>query len=915
MTSVSVLVAFASVLAQEQAPAESAAESPADSAPITIAEVRRPEPVDFHKEILPYLRVKCIACHSKTEHKADLVLETPEAILEGGKSGPAAVPGKGAESLIVKVASRVEKPFMPPRNNKVGAHALTSEELGLLRLWIDQGAKCGSGAAAAAIRWHPLPPGVNPIYAVAVTTNGRLAAASRANQVFLYNLAAGTLSTRLTDPALLQSGLYVEPGVADVDGVQSLAFAPGGDVLASGGFRTVKVWRREASPKRLALPGIGAPLTALAASGDGARLAGGTADGRVVVWTVADGKAARPLAAHAGAVTGLELSADGAILVSGSLDGSVAAWSAADGFPLGRLAAGGPVHSLALAANGQVAAGCADGAVRAWPLPKDGASPAPPAPAAVLTGHAKPVTCLEAVPGQAPLVVSGSEDGTVRWWDLAAAKEVKQVSHGGPVLAVAARPDAKAFASAGADKAARLWNAESNQQIAELKGDPAARHAADLRSRESAYLAGIAGGAKNALAEAEKRAGEAGKKASDLKSALEKLVADQAAAAAKPEAAAKSPADKEKAAKEAEAAKVKADDDLKAAEEASKDAQGGVARAKAAFEGAEGASKAAQAAFEAAQKASAEREHAARAVAFSADGLLAAVAGEGPALHVYNAKTGALVETFGGSASPVAALVHVPGAGFASASADGSAVLWKAQADWTLERTIGSPDGIEAFADRVTALDFSPAAELLATGSGEPSRSGQLKLWKVEDGSLVREVPNAHSDVVFSVEISPDGKLLASAGADKFVRVFEVATGKLVHSFEGHTHHVLGVSWRSDGKVVASAGADSVVKVWSLETGEQIRTIGGFGKQVTAVEFVKFTPLAVASSGDASVRLHDTNNGNQARAFGGAADYVYSVAATPDGRLVAAGGFSSTLHVWDGTSGQAAATFPAPEGK
>ena len=119
---------------------------------------------------------------------------------------------------------------------------------------------------------------------------------------------------------------------------------------------------------------------------------------------------------------------------------------------------------------------------------------------------------------------------------------------------------------------------------------------------------------------------------------------------------------------------------------------------------------------------------------------------------------------------------------------------------WTLHKTLGP----HVF--RVLALDFSPDGDLLAAGGGEPSRSGEVKMWEVGKGLLGRSLPSLHSDTVFSVRFSPDGTKLASASADKFLKVTNVADGKLLRSYEGHTHHVLAVDWKSDGKELVTGG-------------------------------------------------------------------------------------------------------------
>jgi WD40 repeat protein len=121
------------------------------------------------------------------------------------------------------------------------------------------------------------------------------------------------------------------------------------------------------------------------------------------------------------------------------------------------------------------------------------------------------------------------------------------------------------------------------------------------------------------------------------------------------------------------------------------------------------------------------------------------------------------------------------------------------------------------FRDRVTALDFSRDGKYLATGGGAPTEDGELRLIELPSGKIVFDKRDAHSDTIFGVRFSPDGKLLASCGADKFVKVWEVPSGKFVKSFEGHTHHVMDVGWKGDGKLLASCSADNTVKVWDYE--------------------------------------------------------------------------------------------------
>jgi hypothetical protein len=267
-------------------------------AALPVASLQRNTQVDFAREIVPVLKQNCFACHNAKKAKADLNLESPQDMITGGDSGPSLVPGNPDKSLVFTYSAHLEEDPMPPSKNKSNARNLNPQELALLRLWIVQGAQGSSATLSSPTEWSSLNE-IQASYATAITPQARFAAVSRGNRLYVYDLHRGALDAELIDPAL--------PNSAHRDFVHTLAFNQY-QVLASGGYRTLKLWQRHlpagakvetpfpelppldpASPP-IALQELKEPISAITLHQSSQRIATGHPNGSTRIWNAKDGK-------------------------------------------------------------------------------------------------------------------------------------------------------------------------------------------------------------------------------------------------------------------------------------------------------------------------------------------------------------------------------------------------------------------------------------------------------------------------------------------------------------------------------------------------------------------------------------------------------------------------------------------------
>ncbi len=175
--------------------------------------------------------------------------------------------------------------------------------------------------------------------------------------------------------------------------------------------------------------------------------------------------------------------------------------------------------------------------------------------------------------------------------------------------------------------------------------------------------------------------------------------------------------------------------------------------------------------------------------------------------------------------------------------------------------------------------------------------------------SLTLYTYSGHSNWVYSVAWSPNGKRIASASFDGTVQVWDALTGGHVFTYRGHTLAVNAAAWSPNGKRIASASSDGSVQVWMAATGERLLTYRGHTGPVKAMAWSPDS-IRIASAGDdATVQMWIATTGRPLLTYRGDAGSIKAVAWSPDGTQLASAGNGDTVQQWDATTGDNIYTY------
>ena len=272
----------------------------------------------------------------------------------------------------------------------------------------------------------------------------------------------------------------------------------------------------------------------------------------------------------------------------------------------------------------------------------------------------------------------------------------------------------------------------------------------------------------------------------------------------------------------------------------------------------------------------------------------------GGSVRLWDVETGNLLKTLKGHKSRVTSVSFSSDSRrIVSGSWDKTVRLWDVETGNLLKTLKGHKS-------RVTSVSFSSDSRRIVSGSWDKT----VRLWDVETGNLLKTL-KGHKSRVTSVSFSPDGKTLASGSWDNTVRLWDAIKsrhrlwgaikGRPLKTLRGHTGWVLSVSFSPDGKTLASGGADGTVRLWNADTGNLLKTLPGHAEGVVNVSFSPDGKTLASGSVDGSVWLWDADTGNLLKTFEGHNGNIESVSFLPDGKMLVGGSLEETILLW-GTS-------------
>ncbi len=236
---------------------------------------------------------------------------------------------------------------------------------------------------------------------------------------------------------------------------------------------------------------------------------------------------------------------------------------------------------------------------------------------------------------------------------------------------------------------------------------------------------------------------------------------------------------------------------------------------------------------------------------------------------------------------------------FASYSADGDYIVTAGSDSsiivWNTERNI--------IYRTLTGLEGRPNVAMLSADNTfvlAGGKDNKISMWDL--GSILPKIEKTfegHTDQVKSLDLSPDGKYLASGSADGSVRLWNIQNTALIYELKGHSGGVNAVAFGPYGKTLASGGADGRIVLWNTSNGSKILSQKGHKGWIRDIVFNPDGTLLASCGDDKLIHTWQAQSLKESGTFKGHKDWVQTIDFSPDGKTLISGGRDRLIILWD----------------
>ena len=205
------------------------------------------------------------------------------------------------------------------------------------------------------------------------------------------------------------------------------------------------------------------------------------------------------------------------------------------------------------------------------------------------------------------------------------------------------------------------------------------------------------------------------------------------------------------------------------------------------------------------------------------------------------------------------------------------------------------------------AVVFSPQGDLIASVDGS-----SVKIWEVLSGRLIHNVDTNKEGDLYSLEFSPNGKTIVAVGEYKNIIFLDVESGRLIRGFNAQdADPIYRATFSPDGKTIASGPIDlfksyktHAIRLWDVESGVLLRTFEGHTGSVGGLAFSFDGRFLVSGGTEGTIKLWEVSSGQLIRTFEGRYGSVNSVLFSPNGKNIVSGVDDGTVKIWSIETGQ-----------